>query len=168
MSVLRTLFRSSIFLFLGLLIAVSPGKARSVSGTIRDQVTTLGIPNVVVKILQTGDSTTTNSSGLFFFPNVTDGSYTFFFGASNYQPLTKVNVTVPNSCCIGKRGNVNCSGGIDLADLSALVSFLTGGGYVLCCQIGSNVNGNGAVDLADLSALVSYLTGGGYVLVNCP
>ena len=72
------------------------------------------------------------------------------------------------TCCVGKRGNINCTGIIDLTDLSALVSYLTGGGLVLCCPDAANVNGTGIVDLADLSALVSYLTGGGYVLPNCP
>ena len=35
------------------------------------------------------------------------------------------------SCCTGTTGNVNGTGIVDLADLSALVSYLTGGGYVL-------------------------------------
>lgn len=73
-----------------------------------------------------------------------------------------------SSCCVGKRGNVNCTGVVDLGDLSALVSYLTGGGFVLCCFDAANVNGTGTVDLGDLSALVSYLTGGGFVLPNCP
>jgi len=71
-------------------------------------------------------------------------------------------------CCVGVRANVNYAGIVDLADLSALVSYLTGGGFVLPCPAEANVNANGIVDLADLSALVSYLTGGGYVLPNCP
>lgn len=71
-------------------------------------------------------------------------------------------------CCLGVRGNVNYIGIVDLADLSALVSYLTGGGYVLPCPNEANVNRIGIVDLADLSALVSYLTGGGYVLPSCP
>ncbi len=70
-------------------------------------------------------------------------------------------------CCLGVRGNVNYTGIVDLADLSALVSYLTGGGYHLPCPNEANVNASGIVDLADLSALVSYLTGGGYVLPNC-
>jgi hypothetical protein len=74
----------------------------------------------------------------------------------------------PTSCCVGLRGNVNQSGAVDLADLSALVSYLTGGGFVIPCLDAGNVNGLGAVDLADLSALVSYLTGGGFVLPPCP
>jgi hypothetical protein len=72
-------------------------------------------------------------------------------------------------CCEGqRRGNINLSGIVDLADLSCLVSFLTGGGYHLPCYGSANIDGTGIVDLADLSALVSYLTGGGYVLPNCP
>ncbi|PWB72757.1 hypothetical protein C3F09_06125, partial [candidate division GN15 bacterium] len=71
-------------------------------------------------------------------------------------------------CCEGIRGNVNMSGIVDLADLSALVSYLTGGGYVIPCQDEANVNGTGIIDLADLSALVSYLTGGSFVLPACP
>jgi len=70
-------------------------------------------------------------------------------------------------CCVGVRGNVNYAGIVDLGDLSALVSYLTGGGYTLPCPDEANVNGAGIVDLADLSALVSYLTGGGYVLPSC-
>jgi hypothetical protein len=60
------------------------------------------------------------------------------------------------------------AGIVDLADLSSLVSYLTGGGYVLPCVPEANVNNAGIVDLADLSSLVSYLTGGGYTLPTCP
>jgi hypothetical protein len=59
------------------------------------------------------------------------------------------------------------AGIVDLADLSSLVSYLTGGGFVLPCQNEANVNASGIVDLADLSSLVSYLTGGGYALPAC-
>ena len=71
-------------------------------------------------------------------------------------------------CCVEVRGNVNTVGIVDLADLSALVSYLTGGGYVPLCVGEANVNGVGIVDLSDLSSLVSYLTGGAYLLPNCP
>ncbi len=70
-------------------------------------------------------------------------------------------------CCVEVTGNVNYTGIVDLSDLSALVSYLTGGGYVLPCPEEANVNATGIVDLGDLSALVSYLTGGGYVLPSC-
>jgi len=70
-------------------------------------------------------------------------------------------------CCVGTTGNVNEVGIVDLGDLSALVSYLTGGGYLLTCEEEANINNVGLVDLSDLSALVSYLTGGGYTLPNC-
>lgn len=71
------------------------------------------------------------------------------------------------ACCVGSRGNVNCTGAIDLGDLSALVNYLTGGGFHLCCADAANVNGTGTIDLGDLSALVNYLTNGGYALPLC-
>ncbi|PWB74036.1 hypothetical protein C3F09_04510 [candidate division GN15 bacterium] len=71
-------------------------------------------------------------------------------------------------CCQGTTGDVNMKGVVDLSDLSCLVSFLTGGGYVLPCPEEANINGSGPVDLGDLSALVSHLTGRSYILPNCP
>jgi hypothetical protein len=41
------------------------------------------------------------------------------------------SLTLFAGCCVGTTGNVNASGIVDLADLSALVSYLMGGGYVL-------------------------------------
>lgn len=68
------------------------------------------------------------------------------------------------SCCVGKRGNVNCSTSgaapyIDLGDLSALVSYLTGGGFTLCCAEAANVNGSSTgappyIDLGDRKSVV--------------
>jgi hypothetical protein len=71
------------------------------------------------------------------------------------------------SCCVGVTGDVNVNGSVNLADLSGLVSFLTGGGYVPPCQGEADINASGTINLADLSALVSFLTGGGYVLPSC-
>jgi hypothetical protein len=72
------------------------------------------------------------------------------------------------SCCLGRRGNVNGSGVIDLADLSSLVSYLTGGGYVLSCWPAADLNGNGVVDLGDLAPIVLELTGGPISALPCP
>ncbi|PWB68094.1 hypothetical protein C3F09_12310 [candidate division GN15 bacterium] len=71
------------------------------------------------------------------------------------------------SCCIGRRGNINLAGIVDVSDLCALVSFLTTGSSLTCYEA-ANVSGTGIVDLADLSALANYLTSGGYVLPYCP
>lgn len=70
-------------------------------------------------------------------------------------------------CCVGVRGNVNNTGIVDLSDLSVLVSYLTGGSYVLPCPEAANVNATGIVDLSDLSGLVSFLTGGLIGLPPC-
>lgn len=78
------------------------------------------------------------------------------------------SILINQGCCRGQTGNVNDAGIVDLADLSFLVSFLTGGGVSLACPAAANVNGIGTVDLADLSSLVNYLTGGGYTRPNCP
>jgi hypothetical protein len=72
------------------------------------------------------------------------------------------------SCCVGERGNLNDMGVVDLADLSLMVSYLTGGGSSPTCMSEADVNQSGVVDLSDLSGLVSYLTGGGYQLPACP
>jgi hypothetical protein len=87
--------------------------------------------------------------------------------ANNSCGLLIGAVDVGCVCCQGVRGNVNLTGLVDLADLSALVNYLTGGGYVLPCEEEANVNGIGIVDLADLAGLIDYLSGGGYTLSSC-
>jgi hypothetical protein len=96
------------------------------------------------------------------------GNFDVAVKATNAVGMFIQSFTVHVGCCIGTTGNVNMTGIVDLSDLSALVSYLTGGGYILTCEEEANVNNAGIVDLSDLSALVSYLTGGGYVLPSCP
>ncbi len=99
-------------------------------------------------------------------PDGTHGWFRIRKGANECRIETYIYAMTPK-CCTGTRGNVDMTGITDLSDLSALVSYLTGGGYVLRCAEEANVNATGIVDLSDLSALVSYLTGGGYVLPDC-
>ncbi|MFZ1683161.1 MAG: dockerin type I domain-containing protein, partial [Candidatus Zixiibacteriota bacterium] len=56
-------------------------------------------------------------------------------------------------------GDVSGDNHVDLADLSAMVSYLTTGTPVPNPLARGNVNCTGTVDLADLSVLVAYLTG---------
>lgn len=135
--------------------------AKPVSGVVKDSKTNLPIPNVVVKIFETGDSTMTNGSGIYFFPEVALGSYTFMIGRGQYVPMIMTNVSVSNSCCIGTTGNVNKSAfeAPDLSDLSLLISYLTVTPRpALPCTQEANVNNVGTTDLSDLSLLISYLT----------
>jgi hypothetical protein len=78
-------------------------------------------------------------------------------------------------CCVGRRGNVDCQGvypeEVDISDLSALVNYLTGGGYILPCPNEADIDASGGtdpIDISDLSSLVSFLTGGTFVPPNCP
>jgi len=66
-------------------------------------------------------------------------------------------MSVAPECCDGTTRQCQYAGIVDLVDLSALVNYLTGGGYVLPCPGEANVNHTGIIDLVDLSALVSYL-----------
>jgi len=107
-------------------------------------------------------------SGLIQWTPLAKGDYPVTVQAVNVVGTATQSFTIHVKCCVGVTGNVNGTGIVDLSDLSALVSYLTGGGYILPCSEEANVNGAGIVDLSDLSALVSYLTGGGYVLPSCP
>jgi choice-of-anchor B domain-containing protein len=109
-----------------------------------------------------------------FIPYVTTSTYNPLIKSQCYAVAPDTasgSVTLgTGSCCFGLHGNVNSSVGetVDLADLSMLVAYLTGGSSTgIVCMEEANINGVGAVDLADLSALVSYLTGGGFVLPPC-
>ncbi len=107
------------------------------------------------------------SSGLIQWLSTSGGDYDVTVTASNTVGTADQSYVLHVECCNGKRGNVELTGFIDLRDLSALVSFLTGGGFVPACMESANVNGQGAVDIGDLSALISFLTGGSFELVDC-
>lgn len=151
---------SSILLTIGLMSAVvgSAVSARPVSGTITSSLSGAPLANVVVKILQTGDSTQTDATGKYVFSNVPDGAYTMLFGKSTYRPLIKTNVAI-GACCVGLAGNVDCDplNGIDISDLSALIDNLYISMLPLCCDAAANVDGEPGVDISDLSALIDFL-----------
>ncbi len=134
--------------------------ARTVSGVVKNSVTAQPVPNVVVKILQTGDSTQTDVTGKYLFPNVPDGAYTFLVGRSNYQPLIRTNVAV-GTCCVATVGNVDCSpgDGVDIGDLTGLIDNLFITFTPLCCVKEANCDGDptGNVDIGDLTALIDNL-----------
>ncbi|MBK7141812.1 MAG: hypothetical protein IPH75_07015 [bacterium] len=61
-------------------------------------------------------------------------------------------------CCEGTTGNINQSGGVDLSDLSILISYLTATPRpAIGCDNEANVNATAGIDLSDLSVLISYL-----------
>ncbi|MFZ1683678.1 MAG: FISUMP domain-containing protein [Candidatus Zixiibacteriota bacterium] len=89
-------------------------------------------------------------------------------GAADSGPKSGWSAQAADGCCVGRRGNVDGTGIIDLVDLSSLVNYLQGGGFLPPCLDAANVNGVGIIDLADLSSLVNYLTTGQYIPPDCP
>jgi hypothetical protein len=88
-----------------------------------------------------------------------DGDRDYFIGEEegglNFYRTT-------GSCCVGSRGNVNGVGGElpDLADVTALVNYLTGRDTLgISCLAEANSDGSydGAVGLVDLAYLIAYL-----------
>ena len=55
-------------------------------------------------------------------------------------------------------GDVNCDGTVDVADVSAVISFMAGDVAGLD-EHRADVNGDGAVDVADISAIISIMAG---------
>lgn len=157
---------------LAALIAATPANGKPVSGVVRDSKSTVPLANVIVKIYETGDSTQTNGSGIYFFPDIQLGTYTFMVGGDQHVPAILTNVVVSNSCCIGTTGNINKSPleAPDLSDLSLLITYLTVSPRpTLPCALEANVNNAGTTDLSDLSLLIAYLTQSPRPsLPNCP
>jgi uncharacterized protein (TIGR02145 family) len=78
-------------------------------------------------------------------------------------------------CCEGRRGNIDFMGvypeEVDISDLTMLINYLSGGGYILPCPNETDIDASGGenpVDISDLTSLVDYLTGESYVLPSCP
>lgn len=166
-------FLNPLAFCLGMLLATSIA-AKPVSGVVKNVQTNLPVANVVVKIFETGDSTFTDGAGVYFFPDVALGSYTFMIGKNSYVPKILTSVSVSNSCCIGSTGNVNKSVAEtpDLSDLSLMIAFLTVAPKpTLSCLAEANVNASVATtpDLSDLSLLIAFLTVTPKpTLPNCP
>ena len=69
-----------------------------------------------------------------------------------------LSVTVDTSCCVGMRGNVDCSidNQVSLGDLTALQDILFNGAPI-CCEEETDIDGDTHVSLGDLTALIDYL-----------
>ena len=81
-------------------------------------------------------------------PNLASGTWYFVATAYDTEGLESGysnEVSATPTCCAGVTGNVNMTGITDLSDLSALVSYLTGGGYLLPCYDVANINASRVV-----------------------
>lgn len=77
------------------------------------------------------------------------------------------NVTSAERCCV-LRGDFNNDGTVNIADLTASVSYLFDGGAPPSCLDHGDVNDDGTVNIADLTYSVAYLFNGGAPPVDCP
>lgn len=71
-------------------------------------------------------------------------------------------------CCLGTTGNVDCTGQVDIADLTYLVDHLFISNAALCCSDEANIDQLGFVDIADLTRLVDHLFLSTTPLPECP
>lgn len=146
-------------LFFLLFVVTGRIYSADVIGTVTDNTTGLPLQNVIVKILETGDSTQTDIDGNYFFPAVPNGPYTFLIGGGNYTPLI-LSRTV-GSCCVGFRGNINNDPGdaIDISDLVYFVTYAFGTppGPAPVCFEEADVDASGALDIADIVYMVTYM-----------
>jgi hypothetical protein len=65
------------------------------------------------------------------------------------------------------RGDIDGSGGIDVADLTYIVDYLFRGGPTPPCDEEADPDGSGGTDVADLTYIVDYLFRGGPPPLPC-
>ncbi|MFZ5980137.1 MAG: SBBP repeat-containing protein [Candidatus Zixiibacteriota bacterium] len=74
-------------------------------------------------------------------------------------------------CCIGDRGNVNCSAveQPDISDITRLIDYLYLSHASLCCPDEADANGSGGEpDISDITALIDHLYISHRILPACP
>ena len=78
--------------------------------------------------------------------------------AMNIPTIAKANITSSYTKPEGLlKGDVNRDGAVDVADVSAVISFMAGSTEVSATY--ADVNEDGAVDVADISAIISIMAG---------
>jgi len=90
--------------------------------------------------------------------NIDSCSYSWYF---TYNP----------PCCIGYRGNANCSAieQPDVSDITRLIDFLYLSHEPLCCPDEADCNGSGGdPDISDITALIDHLYLSHKPLAECP
>ena len=77
----------------------------------------------------------------------------------------------PCVCCIGIRGNANCSPDDipDISDITRLIDYLYLSHDPLCCEEEADANGSGGEpDISDITRLIDYLYLSHDPLATCP
>ena len=79
--------------------------------------------------------------------------------------VTNPDGTIANAAkakvATGKKGDVNCDGVVDVADISAVISVMAGLETDVV-SVHADVNADGSVDVADISAIITIMAGTNY------
>lgn len=107
------------------------------------------------------------------FIDLNDNLFYNFPGRLVLYVVGNTNIEVP--CCVGIRGNVDGIpspdlsgyGGINIADLVYLVSYLYGDASITC-EEEMDIDGSGLITIEDIIYLVDFIFKGGPEPVSCP
>lgn len=144
------LFAGTFLLLLGFSNA---GGATDLTGTIADSTTGLPLSGVVVKILETGDSTATNAGGHYFFGGLTDGAYTILIGRSMYRPTILTSVLVGSFLC----GDIDGDTRINIGDPVYLINYIFKGGPAPNPLAAGDVNADARINIGDAVHMINYI-----------
>ncbi len=79
----------------------------------------------------------------------------------NWSPHSDlITVSGSSSCCV-IRGDINRSGGVDISDLTYLISYMFEAGPPPNCEEEADLDLNGLIDISDLTYLIDYMFVGG-------
>jgi len=114
---------------------------------------------------------------LTFIPDESDcalSPITMIIGVEDTQDTSRCEIyfhVIPFDCCVGYRGDANCSGGDpDIADITRLIDFLyLSSSEPLCCPEEADANASGGdPDIADITKLIDFLYLSHEALPGCP
>ena len=98
--------------------------------------------------------------------NLDDTDYLFAYISSSGPLPVDCTCISPDTCSFQYPGDVDCSGTIDICDLTCLVSFIFQGGQEPPILANADVNGDCVIDEDDITGLQLYIEGIGS-LVDC-
>jgi len=135
----------------------STGGATDLTGTITDSVSGLPVSGVTVEILETGDSTATDTDGQYYFSGLVDGNYTLLVGRADYQPRILVSVRVGGFIC----GDMNGDTQVNVGDPVFLINYIFKGGAAPNPLEAADVNADSQVNVGDAVYMINYIFRGG-------
>jgi hypothetical protein len=127
------------------------------------------IESVVVSVVHSGSSDTTNADGTFSLPSQPAGRYTISASRAGYETKSSVyevfgarNLTIVLDPEYHIDGDVDNSGNVDISDVVYLIAFIFSGGPAPNPWIAAlHINGDGNVDISDVVYLIAYIFAGG-------